>query len=88
MAYPLLHAADGFHKDSTESDSIGTEAYNQELSERRAKAVLNLLVSQGVDATRMVALGFGEGSPAVPNTDAGARAHNRRVDVLLKAKAQ
>ena len=69
------------------TDSTGTEEHNQELSERRAQAVYNHFAGRGIDPQCMAALGFGEGSPAVSNADPGGRRLNRRVEVLLKAKA-
>ena len=68
------------------TDSTGSESYNQELSERRAKAVMNYLVGQGVDATRITSLGYGEAHPVADNDTPGGRSLNRRVDLLLKAK--
>lgn len=68
------------------TDSIGSEAYNQGLSERRANAVRDYLISQGADAGKLQARGAGESQPAFGNdTDAG-RAMNRRVefDVMMK----
>lgn len=70
------------------TDSTGSEEHNQELSERRAEAVRNYLAGRGVDADRMAALGYGEGAPVADNATASGRARNRRVDVLLKAKAR
>ena len=70
------------------TDSTGSETFNQDLSERRAGAVANYLIGQGVDASRITAVGYGEGEPVASNdTDAGRQA-NRRVDLLLKAKVQ
>jgi outer membrane protein OmpA-like peptidoglycan-associated protein len=70
------------------TDSSGTEEYNQELSERRATAVMNHLVKRGVDADRITAVGYGEGYPVADNATPDGRAANRRVDLLLKAKAK
>jgi outer membrane protein OmpA-like peptidoglycan-associated protein len=70
------------------TDSTGSEQHNQELSERRADAVKNYLAGRGVDGERMAALGYGEGAPVADNASAAGRARNRRVDVLLKAKAR
>ena len=70
------------------TDSTGSESYNQELSERRAGAVRNYLISRGVDADRMAAVGFGEGQPVASNDTATGRQQNRRVDLLLKAKVR
>jgi outer membrane protein OmpA-like peptidoglycan-associated protein len=69
------------------TDATGTEEHNQELSERRANAVRAYLAAQGVDADRMAALGYGEGYPVADNDSASGRQLNRRVDVLLKARA-
>ncbi|MCB2055021.1 MAG: OmpA family protein [Geminicoccaceae bacterium] len=63
------------------TDSVGSETYNQGLSERRAKAAVEYLVSKGVRADRMTAKGYGESRPVASNdTDAG-RALNRRVEI-------
>lgn len=70
------------------TDSTGSEEHNQELSERRATAVRNYLAGQGVSTERMSALGYGEGAPVADNQSAAGRQRNRRVDVLLKAKAR
>jgi outer membrane protein OmpA-like peptidoglycan-associated protein len=70
------------------TDSTGSEEHNQGLSERRAGAVRNYFVGRGIDDARIVALGYGEGEPVADNGTAAGRAQNRRVDVLLKAKAK
>ena len=69
------------------TDSKGTDAYNQKLSERRANAVREVLVNQyGVGAERVNAVGYGESSPVADNaTDAG-RAINRRVEAEVEAQ--
>ena len=69
------------------TDSAGSEESNQDLSERRARAVENYLTNRGVAAGRMTALGFGESAPMASNSSAYGRQRNRRVDVLLKAKS-
>ncbi len=66
------------------TDSIGTDAYNQRLSERRARAVKQYLVSRGVEASRLDTVGKGEREPIAPNTKDGkdnpeGRAMNRRA---------
>jgi OOP family OmpA-OmpF porin len=63
------------------TDSIGTEAYNQKLSERRANAVKAYLVSKGVDAGRVYTEGKGELQPVADNQTREGRAKNRRVEV-------
>ena len=69
------------------TDSVGTDAYNQRLSERRASAVREVLVNQyGVEAGRVDAVGYGESRPVADNaTDAG-RAINRRVEAEVEAR--
>ena len=63
------------------TDSIGTDAYNQKLSERRADAVKAYIVSIGIDAKRVFSEGKGESQPAVDNKTAANRAKNRRVEI-------
>ena len=70
------------------TDSTGTEAYNQSLSERRADAVRNHLIARGVAAARIAAIGYGESYPVARNDTAAGRQMNRRVDILLKANAR
>jgi outer membrane protein OmpA-like peptidoglycan-associated protein len=69
------------------TDSTGSEEHNQDLSERRARAVANHLAREGVDERRLSDLGFGEGYPIASNRSASGRQQNRRVEILLKAKA-
>lgn len=65
------------------TDSKGTDAYNQNLSERRAGAVAGYLGAKGVMRERMITVGAGESRPIASNdTDAG-RAQNRRVEITL-----
>lgn len=69
------------------TDSTGSEEHNQSLSERRASSVRGHLVSRGVDADRLAAVGMGEGYPVASNDSESGRQQNRRVDILLKAAA-
>jgi outer membrane protein OmpA-like peptidoglycan-associated protein len=69
------------------TDAAGDDESNQDLSERRARAVERYLTNRGVDSGRMTALGFGESAPVASNSSASGRQRNRRVDVLLKAKS-
>ena len=63
------------------TDNIGTDEYNLDLSERRANAVKIFLVERlGIQASRLIAKGFGEAQPLADNATAQARAHNRRVE--------
>lgn len=63
------------------TDSIGTEAYNKDLSQRRAESVKDYLNSQGIAANRMKAIGYGESDPIATNETAAGRAQNRRVEL-------
>jgi OOP family OmpA-OmpF porin len=63
------------------TDSIGTDAYNQKLSIRRAEAVKKHLVSQGIEARRIYVEGKGESQPVADNKTAEGRAKNRRVQI-------
>jgi outer membrane protein, adhesin transport system len=65
------------------ADWIGTDAYNQKLSERRANTVRTYLVSQGVPAGKIRAEGRGESEPVASNETAEGRARNRRVEVTI-----
>jgi outer membrane protein OmpA-like peptidoglycan-associated protein len=66
------------------TDDVGDDAYNMELSEQRAKAVRDYLVSNmGVDPSKIVTIGAGETNPVASNTTDEGRAQNRRVDVLV-----
>jgi OOP family OmpA-OmpF porin len=64
------------------TDSIGTEEYNQALSERRAKAVFDYLASRGVSPSRMQSIGMGESEPVADNATAEGRQLNRRVMLI------
>jgi len=66
------------------TDSIGTEAYNQKLSERRSAAVKEYLVSKGIPASKITTIGKGELQPVATNKTAEGRQKNRRVDIEFK----
>jgi OOP family OmpA-OmpF porin len=63
------------------TDSVGSDAYNQRLSLRRAEAVKAYIVSKGVDAARVYTEGKGESQPIADNKTSEGRAKNRRVTV-------
>ena len=66
------------------TDSSGSDAYNQALSERRAAAVREYLVSKGVDASRLSSNGYGEAQPVADNASDEGRALNRRVELKVQ----
>ncbi|MGC9424038.1 OmpA family protein [Vibrio sp.] len=65
------------------TDSTGSQAHNQRLSERRAESVAAQLMKQGVDAKQLEVLGQGESSPVATNSTAEGRAQNRRVEITI-----
>ncbi|MBL0925979.1 MAG: OmpA family protein [Sphingomonadaceae bacterium] len=65
------------------TDSTGSDAYNQALSERRASSVANYLSSRGVQQARLATKGYGESQPKASNLDEAGRAANRRVEIRL-----
>ena len=68
------------------ADSVGEDAYNQKLSERRAEAVRQYLVDHfGIDPKRLVARGGGESNPVADNDTEAGRAENRRVEIICCA---
>jgi len=67
------------------TDSVGTDAYNLDLSQRRAQAASTYLQSLGVPATRLHAVGKGKTEPIQPNDTEAGRAQNRRVEIAIYA---
>ncbi len=63
------------------TDSVGADAYNQKLSEKRAQAVKDYLTSKGTDASRVYVEGKGEKQPVADNKSSDGRAKNRRVEI-------
>jgi outer membrane protein OmpA-like peptidoglycan-associated protein len=78
QAYPGLSIAIEGH-----TDNVGTDEYNQQLSERRAASVRGYLVQNGIANGTVTATGFGEGQPVAENTTASGRAQNRRVELVV-----
>ncbi len=69
------------------TDSQGTAAANQELSQKRAQAVRDYLVSRGIAGDRVTAQGFGPTRPIGENGSAEGRANNRRVEIVVQPKS-
>jgi outer membrane protein OmpA-like peptidoglycan-associated protein len=67
------------------ADNVGSDEYNQALSEKRAQAVANYLASSGVPADSIGAVrGFGKSQPIAPNDNASGRERNRRVEIIIE----
>jgi len=85
-AVALLEGSDAVISVQVEghTDSTGDAAYNQGLSEQRAQSVVDYLVSQGIDANSLIAVGMGEAFPVAGNDTKEGRAANRRVDFIVE----
>jgi len=68
------------------TDSVGPDAYNEDLSRRRADAVRSVLLSRGVDPSRIGTEGYGKAYPVASNDDSSGRQLNRRVEVVIGGK--
>jgi outer membrane protein OmpA-like peptidoglycan-associated protein len=82
LAYPSLHVAVEGH-----TDGVGSDEYNQELSEHRAQSVRDYFVQQGIPANAIEARGFGKSEPIASNDTAEGRQQNRRVELVLSGDA-
>jgi outer membrane protein OmpA-like peptidoglycan-associated protein len=82
LAYPSLHLAVEGH-----TDSVGSDEYNQNLSEQRAEAVRDYFVQQGIAAASIDAHGFGKTQPIASNDTSEGRQQNRRVELILSGDA-
>jgi outer membrane protein OmpA-like peptidoglycan-associated protein len=81
LSHPGLKLAiDGY------TDSVGSDAFNQTLSEKRAQGVSDYLVSQGIDAGDVTATGFGKDNPVASNSTAAGRQQNRRVEIIISGE--
>jgi len=65
------------------TDSIGTDSYNEDLSQRRADSVKTALINRGVQPSRIGTEGYGKAYPVANNNDSGGRQLNRRVEVVI-----
>ena len=68
------------------TDSTGTEAFNQKLSEQRANAVRDYLMNQGLSSQSMTSVGYGENYPVAANDSAAGRKLNRRVELVVSGE--
>jgi OOP family OmpA-OmpF porin len=69
------------------TDSVGPDAYNQKLSQRRADAVKQVLVKDGIAPNRVSSVGYGKSRPVADNATEAGRAINRRVEASVEAQA-
>jgi outer membrane protein OmpA-like peptidoglycan-associated protein len=82
QAYPGLKVqVEGY------TDSVGSDQYNQKLSENRADAVRDFLITQGVQTDNITATGYGKSKPVADNTTAQGRSQNRRVNLVVSGDA-
>jgi outer membrane protein OmpA-like peptidoglycan-associated protein len=82
LAYPSLRLSVEGH-----TDSVGSDDYNQQLSERRAEAVRDYMVQQGIASDAVSASGFGKTAPVATNDTPEGRQQNRRVELVLSGEA-
>lgn len=71
---------------SSHTDNIGTDEYNQKLSQERAQSVVDYLTGKGIDKSRLVAKGYGESTPIAPNETDEGRQLNRRTEFSILSK--
>jgi outer membrane protein OmpA-like peptidoglycan-associated protein len=69
------------------TDSVGSDDYNQQLSEHRAEAVRDYFVQQGIKSTNLEAHGYGKNEPIATNDTPEGRQQNRRVELILSGDA-
>jgi len=95
QSYPLLDELSSVLKSRPDlkqvtveghTDNRGGHAYNQELSERRARAVVDYLMRKGIQSQRLSSRGYGYDRPIASNADALGRAKNRRVEFRIEGK--
>jgi len=65
------------------TDSVGTDSFNLDLSQRRADTVKSVLVNRGIDPSRVTTRGYGKDFNVASNADAGGRQLNRRVEIVI-----
>ena len=93
-SYPLLNEVSEVLKSNSQieirieghTDSRGSDSYNEDLSQRRAQSVVDFLVDNGIDRSRMKAKGFGEKRPIESNATEAGRAANRRVEIHITSR--
>lgn len=84
IAEAVSHGVDRHISVEGHTDSVGTVAYNQKLSEERARSVARELSANGLSRGRMTVRGYGENRPAASNSSDSGRQRNRRVEVVIE----
>lgn len=77
-----LNSVSGNYEIQGHTDSVGSEANNMKLSQRRAQSVVDYLISKGVNGSRLKAVGYGQSAPKYDNKTADGRAQNRRIEIV------
>jgi outer membrane protein OmpA-like peptidoglycan-associated protein/outer membrane protein assembly factor BamB len=94
-SYPILiNIADSLLKNSklnveisSYTDNIGATSYNKTLSQKRADIIKNYLISKGVEASRLTAVGYGKNDPIADNKNSEGRAMNNRIEFIVKSES-
>ena len=81
LAHPGLHLAVEGH-----TDNVGSDTFNQTLSEQRAASVRAYLIAQGLDPNSISTAGYGKGQPVADNSTAAGRQKNRRVEIVVSGE--
>ena len=68
------------------TDIVGSDTYNQTLSENRANSVRAYLINQGIDPTAITAIGYGKSNPVASNDTVAGRQQNRRVEIVISGE--
>jgi outer membrane protein OmpA-like peptidoglycan-associated protein len=68
------------------TDSVGSDTFNQTLSENRANSVRAYLIAQGIDPGGITAVGFGKSNPVASNDNSAGRQQNRRVEIIISGE--
>jgi outer membrane protein OmpA-like peptidoglycan-associated protein len=96
-SFPLLNALAKTMKENPQikkvrvdghTDSVGADDFNLNLSQRRAAAVVDYMIAQGVEAERLASEGFGKSKPIADNATEEGRAKNRRVELTILEMAK
>jgi outer membrane protein OmpA-like peptidoglycan-associated protein len=71
---------------SGHTDNVGSKEFNLQLSQKRAESVVQFLVSNGIDKSRLIAVGYGETRPIADNSSEAGRTENRRTEMKIAGR--